>query len=133
MSDKQLEQLVEYIEDFDSSGIKLVFLSAPLRSGLYLVHSLVDNHPQILQFPQAVPVLYDWDRKMRYATPDNIVDQLFDAGFQIRQHRSHLGSDKSDTLHQDLSAIRALMHQLVPRLSKVGPREVLLAFYFSYA
>lgn len=75
--EKTTEEIIAFILDFDDKDIIPVFIAASGRSGSMLLQSLLDNHPQILMFPQIISIYFDWDDLKELKNPKKFLENFF--------------------------------------------------------
>lgn len=129
-----LDELIDYVENFDHKGINLAILGTPTRSGSFLLHSLLDSHDQILQIPVQHFFYFDWQYlEMAHADPESWIDRYQAGGFALVGKKKGLGPNCDISIDIQYAVIFDRMREAAQYIKPLSRKKLFLLFYFVYA
>src|ERR1035437_8156448 len=122
------KQIMDYIENFDEKNIQICFLSTIGRSGSNLLHSLFDNHHEILTLPTIFWYYFDIvDMKEDYfKDADKLVQFYLNKSLFSTQWYSSFFND-------NIEEYKRILLEIVNDLKNLNSKTFLLALHFAYA
>ncbi|MFN4149881.1 MAG: glycosyltransferase [Candidatus Sericytochromatia bacterium] len=131
-----IEEIIEFIEDFDKKDITLSVLFTTGRSGSVLLQSLLDNHHQVLAIPPILPIYNNWDTfYSRAKNTEELVESFFKVIRLIFSYDSYsyLGENKDCKASFYTEEVQLLLNNILPKLKEITRKNFLLSLAFSYA
>lgn len=126
----------QFVENFEATNIQLVVMGTPIRSGSFLLQSLVDNHPAILHLPKQHFFYFDWHYSLhRYGErTHSLIDAYWEESYHLRGYIHKMGINADQTLDLRYPEIRQAMVELAEVLTlPLNRKRCLLLFYAAYA
>jgi hypothetical protein len=126
---------IDFIENFDSKNITIAFIIVSGKAASFLLHSLLDNHPEILIFPTVIAFYHDWyDFYPNSNNNKEFFDKFFSKGTINRNWRNNSkDSDSSEQVELRLDEIKECLLE-IDRINKISnEKEFILAFHIAYS
>ncbi len=124
----------DFITRFSATGIQVVVLGTAVRSGSFLLHSFVDNHPNVLHVPKQHFYPFDWADRLQHSPAEQLLDNYWHHSYHLKGRIPRLGATQTHTTDLHFPAIRQRMKAIANTLSESLTRKtLLLLFYAAYA
>lgn len=131
MSDKNLNQMLDFINNFDKKDVKVAFLFVHGKAGSVLLQSLIDGNEQVLCIPTCFGFYYQWECYFKNLESNELlVDTFFDCLLNIHKMGGILEGKKSPEF---LEIIKNNLLKILKALPEVTRKTFFLAVHCAYA